>query len=75
MVAISEHMLKMDKQVRAAVEAICTEDNVREIVARHVRDALDYAIKQEATNYFGWGPGREHIKRAVGTMLDERSQP
>ena len=69
--AFTEHTLKVDADVKAAVERFCRPENIQEIVGKAVDDTLKAVINDEIGNFYRDGAGREAIKRAVAKRLDE----
>lgn len=70
--AFSEYALKMDADVQSAVAAICTPENLTAMVTKYAKDAIDSAIRQEISNFYNYGLGREVIRKAVNETLAER---
>lgn len=69
--AFTEHTLKVDADVKRAVEAFCTPENIGAIVERAVNDTLREAINEEIEHFYRYGAGREAIKEAVLKRLEK----
>lgn len=67
--ALMEHSALMDEQLRAAIEAYCTPENIARVVQEAARAALDQAIKESVQNFFRFGPGRSAVAEAVKESL------
>lgn len=65
MTALTEHQAQMDSDIRAAVDAYCTPDNLAAVVKEVATRALDAAIRDEVDRFFRWGAGREAVAAAV----------
>lgn len=70
--AFSELELQLDEDIRAAVEAYCTPENVAAIINREVQTAIDAAVKQEVDNFYRYGEGRQIIRKVIQERLDGR---
>lgn len=69
-VALSEYAMKMDQSIQAALEAMCTEENVARIVSEEARRQIEIALKEEVGNFFKWsGPGRAAVREAIHEHL------
>lgn len=71
--ALSEYQVGWDEDVRAAVEAFCTPEHLREVINQHVSGALNAAIREEVEWYFKHGAGRKTVKAAVLAKFEEGS--
>jgi len=73
MIAIEDELLKLDKDIHEAVQAICTPEYVQKVVQQAVKTQLDAAITREVKNYFYYsGEGHAIIKKAVAKRLKEQ---
>lgn len=70
--AFTEHTLKVDQDVKAAVEHFCRPENVRAIVAQAVDSVLKDAIEGEIRDFFMYGAGREALAQAVKDRLNKQ---
>lgn len=71
-VALSEHAMKMDQSIQAALEAMCTEENVARIVSEEARRQIEIVLKEEVGNFFRLSrPGRAVIREAVHEYLSQ----
>ena len=67
--AFTEHTLKVDADVKAAVERFCRPENIAAIVEDAVNHALKEAIYSEIENFYRYGAGKAHIVEAVRKRL------
>ena len=72
MVAVSEHQVKMDSDMRAAIDAYCTPENIARIIHEAAWRALDAAIKEEVDTFFRRGDGRKAVAAAVREAILKR---
>lgn len=71
MVALSQYTARLDENLRQAVEAYCTPENLARIIDDETHRVLDHVIREEVKNWFIHGEGREIIKAAVEKKLKE----
>lgn len=69
MCALMEHQAKMDASIEAAINAVCTPENIDAVVQRAARSAMEQAIASEVENFFRYGSGREAVAAAVKAKL------
>jgi hypothetical protein len=67
--AFNERQAAQDVDVRAAVEAYCTPENLNLIIGAAVRETLDRAIKETVDHFYRYGDGRGVVKEAVQQRL------
>lgn len=72
--AFSEHQMKLDKDVKRAVERFCAPGNVTAIVNAEVERSLKSAIETEIHDFFAYGAGRHFIAAQVRKKLEETHQ-
>lgn len=73
--ALMEQALKLDAGVQAALEKLCTEENISQIVHEEARRQLEAALKEEVRNFFSFNEGgRIAVREAVHEYL-ERQYP
>ena len=64
--ALSEYSLQIDKNVQEAIESYCSDDNLKQVINKSVKDALDAAVKEEVRQFFSYtNNGRRAIREAV----------
>ena len=68
---IHEESLKIDEQMKVALDAALQPERIQAILNEHAKIAIDSAIKDEISNFFRSGKGREVIRDAVVKKLDE----
>jgi hypothetical protein len=72
---LSEEALKMDFMVQQAVEAYCSEENLKAILNVEVKQAMDEAVREEVRSFFnGTRAGRLAVREMVIRHLDERAR-
>ncbi|MBM5575853.1 hypothetical protein [Deefgea sp. CFH1-16] len=71
-VALQQHLLQMDEQIKASVDAICQPDHIAKIIEETASREIKTAIESEVRNFYNYGKGREAIKEAVNKALDDR---
>lgn len=70
--ALSNYHVQMDQEVKAAVEAYCTPENLSHILHKEVYQQLDFAVKEEVRRFFDYsGNGRAAVREAVENYLNE----
>jgi hypothetical protein len=62
---LAEHAVQMDADLREAVDAYCTPENLARVVKDAATRALDATIKEEVEKFFRWGDGRAAVAAAV----------
>lgn len=67
--AMTEHLAKLDTDVRAAVEAAVNAYNPAETIRFETRRLIDAGIKKACEDFFLYGEGREAILKSVGSYL------
>ena len=67
--AFNDLQLAQSADVRAAVEAYCTPENLQTVINATVRDTLNREIKEEVDRFYRYGDGRGIIKQAVQERL------
>jgi hypothetical protein len=67
--ALSEYEAKLDEDLQAAVKEFCQPENVKLIIGRHVREALDRTIREEVETFYRIGPGRAKVREAIYEAL------
>ena len=70
--AFAEYAIRMDADIQAAVEEICTPEHVTAIVQAAAKQAIEAQIKLEVDAFFRYGEGRAAIKSAVNAQLSHR---
>ena len=70
--ALTEHAVQMDKDLKAAVDAYCTEENLAKVVKAAATRALDEVIRDEVEKFFRYGEGREAVATAVKESILKR---
>lgn len=68
-VALTDYMVRMDQDVKQAIEDICTPEYVQGVLRDAVRNALAVGIREEVTNFFNYGEGRKIVAAAVRQKL------
>lgn len=71
---LSEHTIKADIDIKAAVDAFCTPENITTIVQAQAKQVLDSAIRAEVDAYYRHGKGRTEVLEAVKVRLGEGSR-
>lgn len=70
LVALQSEAAAMDSAVKAALDKLCTEENIAAIVEREARAHIEAALKEEVKNFFSWtNNGRLAIREAVHEHL------
>lgn len=67
--AFNDLQLAQAADVRAAVEAYCTPENLQTVLNAAVRDTLNREIKEEVDRFYRYGDGRDIVKKAVQERL------
>lgn len=71
--AFEEMVGSLDADISAAVEEYCTPENISSIIRRETEIAIDRAVKEEVDNFYRYGRGRQAVREAVRTALEERA--
>lgn len=69
--AFDEQALALDSDIRAAVEAYCTPENIANVIAISVGDILDRAVREEVEQFYHNGYGRRRVAEAVRAALGD----
>lgn len=73
--ALTNEAAAMDKAVQDALDRLCSEDNINQIVQEEARTAIEATLKEEVRNFFNWSSaGRRAVREAVHERL-ERMYP
>lgn len=68
--ALMQEAAALDKGVQAALDKLCTEENVARIVEDESRRQIEAALKEEVQNFFRWSnAGRAAVREAVHEHL------
>ncbi len=71
-VALSEYQVRLDAEVKASIDAYCTEDNIRRVVDAAVKRGIETSVQTAVEDFFSYsGPGRKMIVQAVFAKLNE----
>lgn len=73
--AFTEHTLKVDADVKRAVEHFCRPENIRSVASAAVDSVLKEVINAEIEKFYRYGAGREAIAQAVKESLTPRGDP
>lgn len=68
--AMSEYKAQIDADLQAAVEAFCSPENLRAVIADATNRELKRAIEEAVTHFFRSGAGREAVREAVLARLE-----
>lgn len=69
---LSQHTMQLDSDLQAAVDAYCTDGNLRSIIDTQVRRCMNEVVTSEIKAFFGYsGKGRAVIREAVLEHLNE----
>lgn len=69
---LPEHAASLDANIRAAIEAYFTPENISAVVTRTAQGAIDTAVKEEVRNFFQCSaPGRQAVRKAINKHLDD----
>lgn len=71
--AITEHLMSMDRDIQAALDNLCTPENITKIVNDAARVEIKAALDAEIQKFYRYGDGRKAIKEAVQKQLGERA--
>ena len=75
MTALSEHTLRIDREVQAAINDYCSEENISAVIRAEVTRQIDLAVKEEVRDFFRYSkPGRQAVREAVLAHLDQWEQ-
>jgi len=69
--AMSEHLIKMDKDIQAAVDAVCTPERITAIVFDTATREIKAAIESEVRSFYAFGAGRRAIADSVRKQLGD----
>lgn len=70
--ALSNHSLNIDEQVKKAIDQFATEENLAAIIGAEVRKAISSAVSEEVQRFFMYtGRGRMVIREAVTEYLND----
>lgn len=70
--AFTEANAKIDADIRRAVEAFCTPENVQRVVSRTVNEVLTQVIDEEVRSFYRYGDGRKIVKAAIERKLKRK---
>lgn len=73
--AMSNYFDHAKHDVQKAVEAVCTEEHVAQLLSRSIEKELHNAIEEEVHRFFTYGEGRaavlETVKKRLSRNLTE----
>lgn len=72
--AISEHLAKMDKDIQAVVDKVCTPEFVSNVIKEAASAAIARKIKDEVTNYYSYGDGAKTIAEVIKESLSMKTR-
>ena len=70
--ALTDYTLKLDSDIKQAVDKCCTSENIQNVIATTVESSINYAISEEIETFFKHGKGRKLVKKAVIDKLNEQ---
>ncbi len=73
--AMHKQMIHLDADITAAVEEVCTPENVRRVVDEHIAQAMMAVIREEVEKFFRQGPGRGMLAIRVAEYLSKGVMP
>jgi len=73
--AFSGYEAQLADDLRAAVDAFCTPENIRAVVDREVATAITAAVRDEVDRFYRTGAGRAVIAAAVADKLSPKEKP
>lgn len=72
--AMHDHVLKLDKDIQAAIEAHCNSEALEALIREEVRCGIDRAVKEEVQTFYQYGDGRKAIRAAVLERLKRETE-
>jgi hypothetical protein len=69
-VALLEYEGMLSQEIQDAVDAYCTPENVRNVVADAVKHTVDDSLKEELHHYFRYGAGHHALLSVIRESLD-----
>lgn len=69
--ALCEYEGMMSKEIQDAVDAYCTPENIRRVVADTVKRTIDENLKEELHHYFRYGAGHHALLSVIRESLDK----
>ena len=66
---INDETLRLDEQLKAAVEAYCSEGNLTRVINEYVNVQMKRAIEDAVQQFYQWGPGKKLVAEVVYTKL------
>lgn len=69
--AMSDYFDRSKHDVQKAVEAVCTEEHVAQLLSQSIEKELRIAIQEEVHKFFTYGEGREAVLETVRSRLSE----
>ncbi len=73
MLAMEQHLMKMDEDVKRAVEEACTPERVTAVIRNAAETEVKKAIESEVQNFYRSGAGRQAVRDAVAASLEARA--
>ena len=73
--ALTEHQAQMDSCIAAAVQRVCTPENIARVVELEAEKVFEQTLQKEVHDFFSYGPGRKVVAAAVkAKLLEEVNQ-
>ena len=66
---LTAYTASLDADLKHAVDAYCTPENLRQVIENEANRTLDQVIREQVRAWFLHGEGRDVIKRAVEQKL------
>ena len=73
--AISEHEIKYDEQIKAALEQVCSSGHIGRTIRAEVERSISNAISASVERYFRHGDGAKVVNEMVENILRATTAP
>ncbi len=68
-VALTQYAARMDADIQAAVDRVCTTEHITRLIDDVVRQEIDAGVKSALHSYFAYGDGHKEIEKIVAGTL------
>jgi len=67
--ALTEHQAQMDSCIAAAVQNVCSADNIAAVIEQEAEKVFEQVLQKEVYDFFSYGAGRAVVAKAVREKL------
>jgi hypothetical protein len=69
--AFAQRQVETDTYVKEELEHFCSAENLRRVIAKHVDDVIEEAIRDALQNFFRYSDGKQLIKDRFSKVMED----